>query len=137
METSSTSRSSSAESLPDPEEGRGRGRKKPLLEPKGRRKPVSSDSEDKENTPVVKAKSKKKVLVIESSDSEPESAFDTVRKLETPARRVAVRPGQITISSDSDDGGSDGRGRAGSDGGGFINLYSPKFYKHIPPPDPA
>lgn len=139
-EVSSTSRSSSAESLPDPEEGRGRGRRKPPLEEKGRRKPpleekgrrklVSSDSEDKENTPVVQGKARKKV--IESSDSEPESIFDTVRKLETPARKVQVRPGQIVISSDSE-----GKGRAGSDGEGFINLYSPKFYKQIPPPDPA
>ena len=106
------------------------GRKKPLLkDPKVRTKTNSSCRElsdpkvsSDEDAPV--SKGKKKTLVIESSDSEAE--FDYIRRLETPGRKAVEnrREPAVVISSDEDSGD------------GFVNIYSPKYYDKVPPPEP-
>ena len=92
------------------------GRKKPLL------KDTKAKSSSDEDAPVNKGK--KKTLVIESSDSEAE--FDYIRRLETPGRKAVEsrREPAVVISSDEDSGD------------GFVNIYSPKYYDKVPPPDP-
>ena len=105
------------------------GRKKPLVkDPKVRMKTnsVRALSEAKassdEDAPV--SKGKKKTLVIESSESETE--FDHIRRLETPGRKATEdrREPAVVISSGDDSGD------------GFVNIYSPKYYDKVPPPDP-
>ena len=105
------------------------GRKKPLLEdPKvrtntnSRRELSDAKASSDEDAPV--SKGKKKTLVIESSDSEAE--FDYIRRLETPGRKAVQnrREPAVVISSDDDSGD------------GFVNIYSPKYYDKVPPPDP-
>ena len=64
-------------------------------------------------------------MVIESSDSETE--FDQIRKFETPGRKQTGsrrEPAVVISSSSSDSEGS------------FVNIYSPKYYDKVPPPDP-
>ena len=101
-------------------------RKKHLIkDPKVRTKTKSGLPETKansdEDTPV--SKGKKKTLVIESSDSETE--FDYIRRLETPGRKAVENRQEpaVVISSDEDSGD------------GFVNIYSPKYYNEVPPPD--
>ena len=108
------------------------GKKKPLVkDPKGRSKSNKSkkgseltggDVSSGEDDPV--SKGKKKTLVIESSESETE--FDHIRRLETPGRKAIEkrREPAVVISSDDDSGD------------GFVNIYSPKYYGEVPPPDP-
>ena len=108
------------------------GKKKPLVkDPKGRSKSNKSkkgseltggDVSSGEDDPV--SKGKKKTLVIESSESDTE--FDHIRRLETPGRKAIEkrREPAVVISSDDDSGD------------GFVNIYSPKYYGEVPPPDP-
>ena len=121
--------SSDEESLPSPVPSNNR--KQPLITDPKSRNDISSVKEPKQNKhyedspPSRNRKGKKKTLVIESSDSETE--FDQIRKFETPGRKLTEsrrEPAVVISSSSSDSEGS------------FVNIYSPKYYDKIPPPDP-
>lgn len=96
--------------------------KKPLRKSPKKSYKISSSSEDDSlpdpDSPVAEKKprekgTKKKAMVIESSDSE-----DEVK----PPRRDKA----LVISSDSD-----------PEDDKFVNIYSPKYYGQVPPPDPG
>ena len=114
---------SSKPEMPNPPSGK---KKYLIKDPKVRKKTNSGLPEAKassdEDTPV--SKGKKKTLMIESSDSETE--FDYIRRLETPGRKAVENRQEpaVVISSDEDSGD------------GFVNIYSPKYYNKVPPPDP-